>query len=236
MPGKREYPNSNPVEAIMCFSAPASFVGSVVIGGIGAVAQKKVIRPNQRLFALIPVLFAVQQLAEGTLWITLASDSYQTLENIAVYIFMIPALVLWPFVVPLSVYLMEEEKHRKKILAIILAAGGMVSCFYVYCLIIYNVTPQIHGLHIMYAENFPRVWMNMFYPLYVIATIAPLFISSIRRMWVFGVLIGISYLVASIFFSQYLISVWCFFAAIISGVIYWILACAGKTKTGGITA
>jgi hypothetical protein len=79
----------------MCFSAPASFAGSAIIGGIGAAAQKKVVQPNQRLFALIPLLFAVQQLAEGILWITLASGAYQTLENIATYVFLVPALVLW---------------------------------------------------------------------------------------------------------------------------------------------
>lgn len=216
----------------MCFSAPASFVGSAAIGGIGAAAQKKVIQPSQRLFALIPMLFAIQQLAEGVLWITLASGSYQALETVAAYVFLVPALVLWPVVVPLSVHLMEENKLRRVTLAVVLAAGGVVAGFYIYCLIFYNVTPQIQGLHIMYAENFPRVWMNAFYPLYIFATIAPLFISSVRRMWVFGVLIGISYLVASIFFSEYLISVWCFFAAILSVVIYWVLASAGRARRG----
>ncbi|MDD2471297.1 MAG: hypothetical protein PHT28_00005 [Dehalococcoidales bacterium] len=220
----------------MCFSAPASFAGSAIIGGIGAAAQKKVVQPNQRLFALIPLLFAVQQLAEGILWITLASGAYQTLENIATYVFLVPALVLWPFVVPLSVYLMEERGIRKRILAVLLAAGGAVSLFYVYCLIFYDVTPQIHGLHILYAENFPRSWMNIFYPFYVIATIAPLFVSSVRRMWVFGFMIAVSYLVASIFFSQYLISVWCFFAAIMSGVIYWVLALANITEREKVLA
>ncbi|MDD5498596.1 MAG: hypothetical protein RBS96_05840 [Dehalococcoidales bacterium] len=218
----------------MCFSAPASFVGSAVIGGIGAAAQKKVIRPDQRLFALIPMLFAVQQLAEGVIWITLASGSYQALETVAAYVFLVPALVLWPAVVPLSVLLMEESKLRKIMLALLLAAGGAVSVFYLYCLVFFNITPQIHGMHIMYAEDFPRVWMNAFYPVYIIATIVPLFISSVRRMWVFGVLIGVSYLAASIFFSDYLISVWCFFAAIISGVIYWILASANATSHGEV--
>jgi hypothetical protein len=78
--------------------------------------------------------------------------------------------------------------------------------------------------------------MNIFYPFYVIATIAPLFVSSVRRMWVFGFMIAVSYLVASIFFSQYLISVWCFFAAIMSGVIYWVLALANITEREKVLA
>ncbi len=217
----------------MCFSAPASFVGGAVIGGIGAAAQKKVIRPDQRLFALIPLLFALQQLAEGVLWVALGSGIWETLVPAATYIFLIPALVLWPVVVPLSAYLMETGQTRRKILAGLLLAGSAVGLFYIYCLLAFKVSAQIHGMHIMYAENFPKLWMNVFYPLYVLATIAPLFVSSVRRMWVFGVLICIAYLVASLFFSQYLISVWCFFAAIISVVIYWILASSQQDSEAG---
>jgi hypothetical protein len=42
-------------------------------------------------------------------------------------------------------------------------------------------------------------------------------------MRLMGVLMFFSCLVTAIFFIDYLTSVWCFFAAIISVVIYWIL-------------
>jgi hypothetical protein len=38
-----------------------------------------------------------------------------------------------------------------------------------------------------------------------------------------AILMFISCLITALFFTQYLISVWCFFAALISGVIFWIL-------------
>jgi hypothetical protein len=59
--------------------------------------------------------------------------------------------------------------------------------------------------------------------IYLIVTITPLFISSIKRTHLLGVLMFLSCLVTAIFFTQYLTSVWCFFAAFISGVIFWIL-------------
>jgi len=59
--------------------------------------------------------------------------------------------------------------------------------------------------------------------IYLIVTITPLFISSIKRTHIMGVLMFLSCLVTAIFFTQYLTSVWCFFAALISGVIFWIL-------------
>ncbi|NLL89783.1 MAG: hypothetical protein GX226_01560, partial [Dehalococcoidales bacterium] len=49
------------------------------------------------------------------------------------------------------------------------------------------------------------------------------FISSVKRMWVFGVLIAVACIVTGIFFSQFLTSIWCFFAAVISVIVYWIL-------------
>jgi len=39
-----------------------------------------------------------------------------------------------------------------------------------------------------------------------------------------GVLVLLSYLVTKLFFEDYVLSVWCFFAAIISVMIYFILA------------
>ena len=38
-----------------------------------------------------------------------------------------------------------------------------------------------------------------------------------------GILMFFSCVVTAIFFTQFLTSVWCFFAALISGVIFWIL-------------
>jgi hypothetical protein len=209
----------------MCFSAPASFVAGALLSGIGITSQRKVRKPEQRLFAVIPFLFGLQQFAEGVLWITLRSGGgYDWLQNVATYAFLIPALVIWPTMVPLSIWFMEKAETRKKILAGLMATGGIVSLFYVFCLISYNVTPQILGFHMVYLDEFPRTIMDIAFPFYLASTIAPLFVSTIRRMRVFGILIAISYLVTGIFFKHYLTSVWCFFAALISVVIYWILS------------
>ena len=58
---------------------------------------------------------------------------------------------------------------------------------------------------------------------YLIVTITPFFISGIKRTRLMGILMFLSCLVTAIFFTQYLTSVWCFFAALLSGVVYWIL-------------
>ncbi len=213
----------------MCFSAGASFAGGVVISAVGIATQRKVRRPSQRLLAVIPLLFGFQQFAEGVLWITLRSGEYGWLQNTTAYIFLTTALVVWPVMIPLSVWFMEVGKRKKKILAGLIVTGGMVSLFYTFCLIAYNVTPQISGFHIQYIHDFPHTSVDIAYLFYITPTIAPFFISSVRRMWLFGILILASYLVTIIFFTHYLTSVWCFFAALISIVIYWILSGPGNT-------
>jgi hypothetical protein len=91
-----------------------------------------------------------------------------------------------------------------------------------------NVTPEIMGYHILYNSDFPKLIAIPVFILYLIATITPLFISSIQRTHLLGILMFLSCLVTAIFFTQYLTSVWCFFAALISGVIYWILSDSKK--------
>ena len=102
--------------------------------------------------------------------------------------------------------------------------GGMVSLFYAFCLISYDVTPRINSFHIQYIHEFPQTPVDIVYLFYIVSTVTPLFVSSARRMWLFSILILSSYIVTMIFFSHYLTSVWCFFAALISVVVYWILS------------
>jgi heme exporter protein D len=210
-------------EIFMCFSAEASFTGSAVITAIGIATLVRVRKPEQVPFAGIPIIFGVQQCAEGVLWITLKSGGYENLQNIAAYVFLITALIIWPTMIPLCIWLIEKAKKRRTILGGIMAAGGIVSIFYIVCLVRYSVSPQIQGFHIEYIDNFPYILVKIAFVLYLIATITPLFVSSYKRMWLFGVFISISCLVTGIIFEEYLTSVWCFFAACISIVIYWVM-------------
>ncbi|MFC1875630.1 DUF6629 family protein [Chloroflexota bacterium] len=208
----------------MCFSAGASFTAGVVLSAVGVATQRKARKPTWRLFAGIPLLFGFQQFAEGVLWVTLRSGGHDWLQNAATYVFLIPALVIWPVMIPLSAWFIEEVKKRKKILASLIVLGGIVSLFYAFCLTSYNVTPQIKSFHIQYVHEFPQTLVDIVYLFYIASTVVPLFISSVRWMWLLGIMIAVSYLVTVIFFAQYLTSIWCFFAALSSVVVYWILS------------
>jgi hypothetical protein len=207
----------------MCFSPEASFAGGVIIFSIGVGTIRKVHKPSQLVFASIPLFFGIQQFVEGFLWLTIPHPEYGNVQKFGTTMFLIMAQVLWPIMIALSVLLMEENKKRKNILWAFLIMGISVSFYYSYCLIFYNVSPQIMGYHIQYMSDFPRSLSVVAFTLYLIATIPPLFVSSIKKTHLLGILMSLSCLVTAIFFTQYLTSVWCFFAALMSGVIFWIL-------------
>jgi uncharacterized membrane protein len=56
--------------------------------------------------------------------------------------------------------------------------------------------------------------------LYYLPTIISPFVSSIKRTNLLGTSILISFLASKLFFEQYAISVWCFFAALMSVIVY----------------
>jgi hypothetical protein len=207
----------------MCFSAGASFAGGVIISSIGVITIREVHKPSQIVFASIPVFFGVQQIVEGCLWLTLPDANYISIQKIATYCFMIMAQVLWPIIIPVSVLLMEKNRKRKRVLQILLVLGMSLSFYYAFCLLLFHVTPQIAGFHIQYNTDFPDSLAMAAFIVYLVVTITPLFVSDIKRTYMLGMLMFLSCLITAIFFTQYLTSVWCFFAALISGVIFWIL-------------
>jgi hypothetical protein len=206
----------------MCFSAAASIAGGVVISGVGVITEKQNLKPEQRLFASVPLIFALQQFAEGVVWLTLRSAGHTEIQGIATHIFLGIALVVWPSLVPIAMLLMEKSKDRRFGLTGLAAVGAVVSIYNAFSLFHYQVTPQIQSLHIVYMDNFPTTFA-MIPVLYVVSTVLPLFVSSVKRMWMMGTMILISLVVTVIFFIEFVTSVWCFFAAILSVMIYWIL-------------
>lgn len=207
----------------MCFSPEASFTGGIIISAIGILTIKKVHNPSQILFASIPLFFGFQQFAEGSLWLMLRSTENNLFKEISTYVFLIMAKVIWPVLIPLSVLLIEESKRKKKILVALLPFGFILSGYYAFCLLSFTVTPVIEGFHIRYQNDFPESFAMTAFIFYLTATITPLFVSSVKKTHLLGILMAVSCIVTAIFFTQFLTSVWCFFAALISGVILWIL-------------
>jgi len=207
----------------MCFSATASFGAGVVLSIIGVASIIKVKHPSQILFASIPLLFAVQQITEGVLWVTLPNPAYNSLSQVMTYVFLFFAQFFWPLWVPIAILMLEKESKRKRFQKVLVGMGMIVALYFAYCLISYPVHAKIVGYHVTYKVDYPNLLGKYGGIFYLIATVAPPFFSHIKRMWMFGVSMFISYLITAIFYDHYVVSVWCFFASIISISIYAIM-------------
>jgi hypothetical protein len=200
----------------MCFSPSASFTSSAVLCVTGIIAFTSAGSTPQKVLAGIPFVFSVQQFTEGVLWMSLLHPPWARWEMMATYGFQIFAQLWWPVYIPLSIWLLEYLPAKRKIMLALLCGGIVLSCFTGYFLYKY---PQ-HALadcgHIRYETNFPLAKAWYYGLLYFIPTILAPLLSSHKILRWLGVLFLASYIIARILFHYFEISVWCFFGAMIS--------------------
>ena len=126
-----------------------------------------------------------------------------------------------PYWFPFRFYSWHKNRTRKKILWWLLGLGAAVSFYYLYGLIVYRAHAEISYMHINYKSNFQGTISKIPTAFYLIATLAPVFVSSVKRAYMLGIIIGLSALVSIIFFTECLISIWCFFGAVVSFIVYY---------------
>jgi hypothetical protein len=207
----------------MCFSAGASFTAGVLLTVVGSETVRKVHKPSQIAFASIPVFFAAQQFAEGALWLTIGQAGHAGAERLFTYLFLVMAQIVWPILVPLSVLLLERNKTRRRILHVLLVAGVATGLYYAYRLIAYPMHAEIVGKHVVYQDNTFNSLGLITTILYLFATVAALVVSSTKRVYVLGIIMGLSFIVSALFYIRCLTSVWCFFAAVMSFWVFYIV-------------
>ena len=207
----------------MCFSASASFGAGALLTGIYVASKRKATLPSQNYFAGIPLIFGVQQITEGFVWLSLTGNASPNLQQVATYMFLFIAQVVWPLWVPYSILKLQPKEQRRRSAYILVAMGAIVSIYNSYCLLNFTVKAEIMEHHISYEQNYPSAFMPYIGFLYLAATIFPPFFSRVSGMWMLGTSVLISYLITTLFYVHASVSVWCFFASIISVAIYAIM-------------
>jgi hypothetical protein len=201
----------------MCFSATASFSAGAVLLGLGTLTLKSAHRPRELPYAAIPLLFAIQQLSEGVIWLTFRYDAPQ-LNAVMTHVYSFFSHVLWPVYVPLAVLLIEPPGRRRRVLLAFVAAGVAVGAYLLYILVAFPITSRLTGQHIEYVS--PHFFAAVVMTLYLLSTTVSPILSTHRMVMVFGVLALLSFGAVYFFYAIWFISVWCFFAALLSAVVY----------------
>ena len=209
----------------MCFSATASFSAGAILLGLGTLTLKSARRPRELVLAAIPLLFAIQQLIEGVIWLTFSADA-PLLNSVLTHVYLYFAHVLWPVYVPVAVLLMEPTAWRRRALFVFVAAGAALSVYLLYVLLAFPVVSRPTGQHIEYDS--PLFFAAAVMTLYLLSTTVSPLLSTHRMVQVFGVLALLSFGAAYTFYATWFISVWCFFAALLSAVVYLHFARQGR--------
>lgn len=206
----------------MCFSAQASFTAAAVLAAIGYKTLKKASTKSEFFLAAIPLLFAFQQFFEGLIWVNFTFFPLGTpWLTLGKYGFLFFAFLVWPVWYPLSVFVLEQDPLRKKLVGAFLVLGTALSLYYIFMGVWHNeINVQIAHYRLQYV---PKIDFEGYKPLYLMSIIMPLFLSSYPGLRWIGWPGLISFVITFYYFEYAFVSVWCFFASFISILIYKVL-------------
>ena len=213
----------------MCFSPEASFAVGGALLPAGIYCTQAAVRKDPRFIplALVPVAFCIQQFTEGFVWLGLHADDAALVEQSSV-IFLLIAIAFWPIWIPLSLAIAESRRPQKIALASLAVAG--LAWLWLYWPLAVDpsrwLTTEIVGHSIRYEvgelPGFALVPRGVWRLGYL------LIISGSLSMGRFdpggsraanvngGLLIAALFALAYGLYWQTFLSVWCFFAAVVS--------------------
>ncbi len=210
----------------MCFSATASFTASAILTPLGIYTLGRSYQANRRYLALasFPLLFGIQQAVEGWGWLAI-EGSVQSDIHTAALGFLFFAYFLWPFLVPLSAFLVEEIQQRRLFFFFLSLVGFLFGISLYFPLFLNADWLRVQIVHgsivyqstLIYDGIIPTTGVRLFYA--AIIGLSLLF-SSITSIRIFGVLILLSVISGFLFFDYAFTSIWCFIAAILSIYIF----------------
>jgi hypothetical protein len=203
---------------LMCFSATASFSVAAATAMVGIGTLRHANSWQQLPLAVVPLLFAFQQTIEGILWLQLSGGGNAAFVPALSLIYLVFAEGLWPAYAATAALLVEPDPRRQTVMSILAAFGFAISAYLMSELI---ETPQaafVRGNSIAYSStSSPLSWQQL--P-YLICTCLPPLLSSHKVVRLFGLMMFVGFLMSAYMYSVTFVSVWCFFAAAGSILLY----------------
>lgn len=210
----------------MCFSATASFaIGAPLIpAGMFCLWSAALKKPGYLGLAAVPLVVGLQQISEGFVWHAIEhGDTAQM--HLWSLVFLFFALAFWPTWFPILATMMEPEPIRRSIFA----AMSVICLVWFWILYFPLVTgavafeARVTHHSIDYAVD--ALPVHSYVPkgvlrvLYFLSVALPMVLGSANFGRIPGLVLGASALVTALLFEYAFISVWCFFAAVLSAYL-----------------
>lgn len=200
------------------YFAILNFTLSGAIGFIGILTLRQSSTSNEVLFAALPLLFALHQFTEGFVWLGVGGYIEARALELASGIFIYYAQGLLPFIIPLSIYLIEKDSKRKKLLAILSTLGLFLAIYTMYGF--YQSPSSVEVVNNTLYYSHP--WTENIYDasIYILTTCGSLMLSTSISVQIFGLLNFIGLVIIFLLRPYGFTSLWCFYAAVISTLLY----------------
>lgn len=202
----------------MCFSPEADLAVGTVIVAVGIDALRHVREPKQILLASVPLLLGLHQLTETFVWWGLQDRVAHTVEDAALWTYLLFAFAVLPVLVTVGVGLVERSVARRYVIAAFAAMALVVSAVLGAAIFRGDISAAIEGRHLAYDLDALGNGRGLT-TLYVVATCGALLASSYRDLEVLGALNAVAVPILMWLTVNGFVSLWCFWAAIVSIMI-----------------
>jgi hypothetical protein len=201
----------------VCFSPQGDLAGGIVVSAIGVDACRHVRGRSQLLLATTPLLLGVHQIDESLVWWSLDGDLSHAVGRVAMWIYLVIALVVVPVLVPVAIWHLAPSRRRRWVQAPFVVLGVAVAGVLLATMIGGPVTVRRGSYHLAYSIGLHSGILVV--GLYIVATCGSLLFSGYRHILVFGLANLAAVIVLARLTADGFTSLWCFYAAVTSGAI-----------------
>jgi len=202
----------------VCFSPEGDLIGGVVVVAIGVDACRHLEGKEEYLFvASLPLLLGVHQVVEAFVWWGLQGVVPPAVGTVAMWIYLVFALVLLPVIGPLLVLGLERTPAMRWRIAPFVALGAFTGAVLLMSMLRTHPTVRLGAYHLAYSFGLKHgiVVVGM----YIVATCGSMLVSGFRPVFWFGVSNLVAIAVLARLSADGFTSLWCFYAALASGAI-----------------
>jgi Family of unknown function (DUF6629) len=202
----------------VCFAPEADALVGAVVVAVGVDALRHVREPKQVPLAALPLLFGLHQLTEAFVWWGLQGHVAHDVERVATWMYVLFAFAALPVLIAIAVGLVEPERARRRVIAAFGVLAAAVAIALSTAMFRGTLDAAIDGRHVEYSVD-ALGHGGQLTGLYVVATCGALLASSYRDLATLGALnLVVVPLLTALTIGGF-VSLWCFWAAIVSVVI-----------------
>lgn len=214
----------------VCFSPVGDLLGGTVVVGIGIDAYRHVNgRGNYRAIAALPIALGLHQIDETFVWWWLQGHVTTGVGRVAMWIYLLFALVVLPTIVPVMVLHFTARSGRRRFMFPFVGLGAVVSAILFEAMVVGHPSVRMGAYHLSYTIGLQHGVVVI--GLYIVATCGPMLLSGYRPLQIFGWANLVAVVILAKLCASGFASLWCFYAAIVGGVIALQLRVSARATT-----